>query len=124
MTLWIDAINETLGEPCRVGHVLDVGHARNNGSLAKKYPISRWYSEMGHRAVAYHIHQSIRREDGQLKNHKPIDSWFGPMINYCGFLWAWEEGLLNHAPVFLEVKGRENHEKSMIGFEKAFLSEN
>lgn len=121
VTLWIEAINQALGDPSRVGHVLDVGHARNNGSLAKEYPISRWYLEMGARAAAYHIHQSVKQENGQLKNHKPIDSWFGPMINYSGFLWSWEKGLLNHAPVFLEVKGWENHEKSMIGFEKAFL---
>lgn len=119
--LWIDAINRSLGQPDRVKHVMDVGHARNNGALAKEYPISRWYLEMGNLAVAYHIHQTVRIEGGQLKNHRPLDSWFGPMINYCGFLWAWENRLLNRAPIFLEVKGWENHERSMIGFEKAFL---
>jgi len=118
---WIAAINQALGCPDRVGHVLDVGHARNNGSLAKEYPISRWYLEMGGMARAYHIHQTVKQENGQLKNHKPIESWFGPMINYCGFLWAWEQGILNRAPIFLEVKGFENHEKSLQGFEKAFF---
>ncbi|MBE6601541.1 MAG: hypothetical protein E7637_03415 [Ruminococcaceae bacterium] len=117
VTLWIDAINEALGEPFRVGHVLDVGHARNNGSFAKQYPISRWYAMMGKRAVAYHIHQSVRVEDGQLKNHRPLDCWFGPMINYCGFFHAWETGVINRAPIFLEVKGWENHERSLAGFD-------
>ena len=121
--MWIDAINESLGMPNRVGHVLDTGHARNNGSFAKKYPLSRWYLEMGGRAKAYHIHQSVKQENGQLKNHRPIESWFGPMINYCGFLWAWDQGLLNHAPIFLEVKGWENHEKSMKGFAHDFSLE-
>jgi len=123
VSLWIDAINESLGMPNRVGHVLDTGHARNNGSFAKKYPLSRWYLEMGGRAKAYHIHQSVKQENGQLKNHRPIESWFGPMINYCGFLWAWDQGLLNHAPIFLEVKGWENHEKSMKGFAHDFSLE-
>lgn len=117
VSLWIDAINEALGDADRVGHVLDVGHARNNGSFAKKYPISRWYAMMGRRAVAYHIHQSVRVEDGRLKNHRPLDCWFGPMINYCGFFHAWETGTINHAPIFLEVKGWENHERSLAGFE-------
>lgn len=119
--LWVNAINEALGNPDRVGCVLDTGHARNNGKLAKRYPLSRWYAAIGPRAVAYHVHQSIKQEDGRLKNHKPLACWYGPMINYCGFLWAWEQGILKHAPIFLEVKGWENHEKSLDGFDKAFL---
>lgn len=118
--LWVDAINAELGETDRVGCVLDTGHARNNGKLAKRYPLSRWYAAIGSRAVAYHVHQSVRQENGMLKNHKPLENWFGPMINYCGFLWAWEQGILRHAPIFLEVKGWENHDKSLRGFEKAF----
>ncbi len=119
--LWVDAINEAVGTPDRVGCVLDTGHARNNGKLAKRYPLSRWYAAIGPRAVAYHVHQSVKQSDGRLKNHKPLDCWYGPMINYCGFLWAWNQGILNHAPIFLEVKGWENHEKSLRGFEKDFL---
>ncbi len=38
---WIDAINETIQKPGRVGHTLDVGHARNNGPVSQRYPISR-----------------------------------------------------------------------------------
>ena len=68
----------------RVGHVLDVGHARNNGYLASVYPVGRWYELMGERTVAYHIHQVVRSENG-LKNHRPIENWFGPMISYVSF---------------------------------------
>ena len=118
---WIDKVNERIGKPDRVGHVLDVGHARNNGKLAKLYPVSRWYAMTGDRAVAYHVHQSVKKEK-KLKNHRPLENWSGPMINYTGFFYAWERGILNRAPVILEVKGWKNHEISMEGFEK-ILSE-
>ena len=118
VTLWIDAINDALGIPGRVGTVLDTGHARNNGRLAKKYPLRRWYREMGSRAVAYHLHQSVKEESGRLKNHKPLACWFGPMINYTGFFDAWERGILAHAPIFLEVKGWKNHETSLLGLDR------
>ena len=117
---WIDAINEKLGKPNRVGHTLDVGHARNNGIIASTHPISRWYEIMGGRTVAYHIHQAIV-EGGKMKNHNPIENWFGPMISYASFLYAWETKMINKVPVFLEVKGAENYDKSIKGFEKYFL---
>lgn len=116
---WIDAINEKVGKPGRVGHLLDVGHARNNGILASRYPVGRWYELMGNRTVAYHIHQSVRVDD-KLKNHHPLTDWFGPMISYASFLYAWETGMLNHAPVFLEVRGCDNFEKSVNAFDKIF----
>ncbi len=116
---WIDAINDAVGQPRCVGHVLDVGHARNNGILASRYPVGRWYERMGDRTVAYHIHQSVR-VDGELKNHRPLTDWFGPMISYVSFLYAWETGMLNHVPVFLEVRGGDNFDKSMRAFEKTF----
>lgn len=117
---WIDAINEAAACKERVGTVLDVGHARNNKSFAQKYPIGRWYDIMGKKTVAYHIHQVIRTEKG-LKNHRAIENWFGPMINYTSFFWCWERGLLNHMPVFLEVKGSENFEKSVMMFKTMFF---
>ena len=116
---WIDAINEALGAPDRVGHVLDVGHARNNGILASKHPISRWYEQMGRRTAAYHIHQTIR-EGNELKNHCPLTDWFGPMISYASFLYAWQEKTVNHVPVFLEVKGCDNFEISVRAFREQF----
>ena len=117
---WIDAINERLGKPGRVGHTLDVGHARNNGIIASTNPISRWYEKMGGRTVAYHIHQTVMN-GGEMKNHCPIENWFGPMISYVSFLYAWETKMINNVPVFLEVKGTENYDKSIKGFQKDFL---
>lgn len=115
VTRLIDAINKKVGFE-RVGFVFDVGHARNNGSLASTYPISRWLEQMGNKAVAYHIHQVIKGENG-LKNHTPILDWFGPMISYASFFYAWKQDMINHRPVFLEVKGKENYDLSIKAFE-------
>lgn len=114
ITAWIDAINDKLGEE-RVGHVLDVGHARNNGAFAQKYTSSKWYHMMGKKTIAYHIHQVLPTANG-IKNHNAIENWFGPEINYTSFFYAWHHNMLNHVPVFLEVKGSENFEKSIAAF--------
>lgn len=114
---WIDEINNALGKPNRVGHVLDVGHARNNGNISEKYPISRWYEIMGQKAVAYHVHALIVK-DGEVYNHNALESWFGPIVSYSSFFCNWEKGLLNHKPVFLEVQGAENYQISIDSFEK------
>ncbi len=112
----IDAINERVGYE-RVGHVLDVGHARNNGKLSSIYPISRWYEIMGKRIVAYHIHQVYSLPEG-LKNHNAIEGWFGPLISYSSFFHSWKKGIINKRPIFLEVKGAENYQKSIEAFDK------
>ncbi len=116
---WISAINEKCGVG-RVGHLLDVGHARNNGLFSSTYPIGRWYTKMGAKAVAYHIHQVVPTENG-MGNHYPIENWFGPMINYTGFMYAWENDILNHGTIFLEVRGAENYDKSIEAFKRCFL---
>ena len=116
---WIDAINAALNNRIQVGHVLDVGHARNNGAIAQKYPISRWYEIMGSRIEAYHIHQVVQGEN-EMHNHQPIENWYGPMISYVSFFHCWETGTLNHKPVFLEVQGSENYQKSIYAFNQNF----
>ena len=120
---WIDSINDRLETPHRVGHVLDVGHARNNGIYASIYPISRWYELMGRRTVAYHIHQAVSTAEG-MKNHQPLVDWFGPMISYVSFFFAWDRGMLNSAPIFLEVKGSEPFAASVEAFDRTFGFEN
>lgn len=116
---WIDALNDALESTDRVGHILDVGHARNNAHIATPYPVGRWYTLTGHRAVGYHIHQVARGPEG-YSNHSPIVDWYGPMINYASFFHAWKMGWLRHAPVFLEVKGCENFRKSIAAFAETF----
>ena len=109
---WIDAINEAIGKPLRVGHLMDVGHARSNGLYSQSYPIGRWYEHMGKKTVAYHIHQLAGG------NHHAIEAWLAPVINFSSFFYAWEAGMLNHRPIFLEVQGWENHQKSIEAFQK------
>lgn len=117
VTQWIDTVNDVLNMEKRVGHVLDVGHARNNGNYASLYPSSRWYEIMGNKTVAYHIHQVTPTDNGAI-NHNAIENWFGPLISYSSFFYAWGENMLNHVPVFLEVQGAENFEKSINAFER------
>ena len=118
VSAWIDTLNAAVGNPNRVGHVLDVGHARNNGYIASIYPIGRWYEIMGNKAVAYHIHQALPATKGGMKNHNAIENWLGPIINYSSFFYNWELGRLNHVPVFLEVQGSENYQKSIDAFDE------
>lgn len=113
---WIAAINGALGQPDRVGHVLDVGHARNNAIFASLYPVGTWQQMMGRKTVAYHIHQVLSTPAG-MKNHNPIINWLAPSINYTSFFYNWERNYLNHVPVFLEVKGAENYAVSVESFE-------
>ena len=117
VSAWIDTLNKALGEDHRVGHVLDVGHARNNGNLASIYPIGRWYEMMGRRTVAYHVHQVLPTNRG-MANHNAIETWLGPIINYSSFFYSWEKGVINRVPVFLEVQGSENFQKSVDAFER------
>ncbi len=117
VSAWIDMLNTALNKPNRVGHIFDVGHARNNGHLSQIYPVSRWYEMMGNKTVAYHIHQVLAGERG-MSNHNAIETWLGPIINYTSFFYSWEKGVINHKPVFLEVQGSVNYEKSINAFEK------
>jgi hypothetical protein len=114
---WINTLNSALSVPDRVGHILDVGHARNNGNLSQIYPVSRWYEMMGDKIVAYHIHQVLAAEKG-MQNHNAIENWLGPIINYSSFFYSWEKNVINHKPVFLEVKGCVNYQKSIDAFDE------
>ncbi len=99
---WVDAINERFGYK-RAGHNLDVGHARNNPPFRSKYTLGMWYSMLGERIEAYHIHQ-VRDTGKGSPNHKAIRDWYGELINYFAFFMAWGKNQLNHKPVFLEMR--------------------
>lgn len=103
---WVDAINERFGYK-RAGHNLDVGHARNNPPFHSKYTLGMWYSMLGDRIEAYHIHQ-VRNTGKGSPNHKAIRDWYGELINYFAFFMAWGKNQLNHRPVFLEMRTLED----------------
>ncbi len=112
---WINELNTRFGYE-RVGAVLDVGHASNNGSLSSWYVRSMWYELMGKKTVAYHIHQVTKTDKG-LTNHHAIENWLGDRISYVSFFWAWQENHLNHVPMFLEMSTPANCQKSFDAFD-------
>ena len=103
---WRDEMNRRLGEKA-CGLRLDVGHARNNAPITQDCPIGEWYAQMGGQAEAYHLHQTVLDAQGRMHNHYPITGLDDGLVSFHGFLWAWKAGVLNHAPVILEI--REAH---------------
>jgi len=53
---------------------------------------------------------------GALANHQPIESVFGPLISFSSFLWAWRNGQLRHAPMYLEIRNSAGREASLSAF--------
>lgn len=103
----MELINEQLGKE-RVGLLLDVGHARNNAPFSGPYPVGTWYGEVGKYTIAYHVHQ-VEMHGDKMENHVPIKGMYGPLISYNGFAYAWNHGILNRAPMFLEIRGGQKN---------------
>lgn len=103
---WRHALEERLGRgTCELR--FDVGHARNNVPVSLDYPIGKWYAVAGHIVSAYHLHQTITEKGGKMHNHHPITGLHDGLIAFDGFIWAWHTGLLNHAPIILEIREGE-----------------
>ena len=104
---WRDALNERLGrDACHLR--LDIGHARNNVPLSQDYPLGKWYALIGDQVHSYHIHQTVGDKiNGGMKNHHPITGLHDGMVSFDGFFWAWRKGVLNHAPLILEIREGE-----------------
>lgn len=99
---WIDALQTRLQAPAdALGLLLDIGHARNNGTLSTPWTLGRWYAEAGTRTVGYHLHQVTAKG-----NHQPFENPFGPLLSLASFFWAWQAGQLRRAPMFLEIRDR------------------
>ena len=114
---FVDALNEKFGFN-RVGTVFDVGHARNNGPHGMRNTIGVWEKMIGKRTTAYHIHQIINVDD-IMRNHNAIENWAGgPYICYQTFLWSWQADLVNHKPMFMEMKNKENCKITVDSLEK------
>lgn len=116
---WIHALQERVSHPERLSFLLDVGHARNNPPYNQKYTMSMWYTIMGKQMGGCHLHQVYETEEG-MKNHQAITDFYGPMINFTSFVWSWEKGIINHCPLFLEVRSRQNAELSFKAWESVW----
>ncbi len=105
--LWIEELRRRL-DPVQVGFCLDVGHARNNLPFSDCLSIGQWYTLMGRETVGYHIHQ-VTKTEGGMSDHHPLRQIYGgglpELISYSSFLFGWHTGLLNHRPIFLEIRG-------------------
>ncbi len=99
---WVNELNYRLN----TNHfkiLLDIGHARNNAPYSEKYPLSAWYHLTGNLTGGYHLHQVVM-SNGVMENHKPFYGLYGPLISLGGFIWAWKQQVINHAPIFLEIR--------------------
>ncbi|MCY3766168.1 MAG: TIM barrel protein [Gemmatimonadetes bacterium] len=121
---WIDAVAAEVADlpGARVGALLDVGHARNNGGdLDNLQPLGDWYARLGRRILGYHIHQVETDPDsGLLSNHHEIRELFGSRISFAGFLWAWSTHQITRGPLFVEVRDAEGREKTVRRFRRLF----
>lgn len=114
-----DALNEKFGFR-RVGIVFDIGHARNNGPHGVRNTLGVWEKMVGERTTAYHIHQ-VSRRDGHMANHTAIANWAGgPYICFTTFLWSWQNGVINHRPMFMEMRCSDNCKITLDALEKYF----
>ncbi len=114
---WIDAVTVEMGDAAgsRVGALLDVGHARNNGGdLDNLQPLGDWYARLGRRILGYHIHQvGTDPTSGALSNHHEITELFGGRISFAGFLWAWSTHQITRGPLYVEVRDASGREKTV-----------
>jgi sugar phosphate isomerase/epimerase/predicted phosphodiesterase len=95
----------------KIGFVLDLGHARNNMNYSSEYTLGEWFSALNNGINAYHAHQTVATENGK-KNHFPIEDVFGPLISFSALFCAWKRKQISRAPIFIEVRGKENRSKS------------
>ena len=102
----------------KVGINLDIGHARNNGHISKTYQIGTWLEMVGRYIVGYHIHQVNNPNGGKVENHLPITDIHGRLISFGSFFRAWCFGMINKAPVVLEMRPEGAYETTLSLFEK------
>ena len=121
---WIDAVAREMEDVpgAKVGALLDVGHARNNGGdLDNLQPLGDWYARLGRRILGYHIHQvDTDPVTGGLTNHHEISDLFGSRISFAGFLWAWSTHQITRGPLFVEVRDDEGRRNTVRRFKRLF----
>jgi len=116
---FVNSLNEKFGFE-RVGVVFDIGHARNNGPHFMRNTIGVWEKSVGKRTTAYHIHQVGKNED-KVANHTAITNWAGaPDICFTTFLWSWQAGIINHKPMFMEMRHQDNCKITLAALQKYF----
>ena len=88
----------------RIGALLDIGHARNNGVFYRKYSLAQWYDALRGNIVGMHLHQVTSDAEG-YHNHTPVTGWYHRLISLASFINEWRNGCFAGAKLFIECRG-------------------
>lgn len=89
----------------RVGIIFDQGHAFVDVIVSKQHGLADWLTQVGPYLQLLHVHQVARRTDHRgTKNHQEITSYFGPLVNFDGFLAALQDSAPRSLPLLLEIR--------------------
>ena len=102
--IWIEFLRKKFACGSPLGFHFDLGHARNNGTLATRFTISDWFEELGSDVNGFHLHQVTVQPDGSFRNHMPLTEPFGKLISLASLFLAWKRGDVKPAPMFLEIR--------------------
>jgi hypothetical protein len=80
--------------------------------------VGTWYQLVGNYAVGYHVHQVLNTPKGFI-NHAPITNVYGQLISYASFFECWTEGVLNKAPLILEIRADNGYAITLDAFNSA-----
>ena len=102
--MWIEFLRKNFDCGSHLGFHFDLGHARNNGTLATRFTISDWLEELGSEINGFHLHQVTVQPDGSFRNHMPLTEPFGQLISLASLFLAWKRRLVKPSPMFLEIR--------------------
>ena len=88
----------------KIGALLDIGHARNNGVFYRQYSLAQWYDALRGNIVGMHLHQVTSDAEG-YHNHTPITGWYQRLISLASFINEWRNGCFAGAKLFIECRG-------------------
>ena len=88
----------------KIGALLDIGHARNNGVFYQRYSLAQWYDALRGNIVGMHLHQVTSDAEG-YHNHTPITGWYQRLISLASFIREAHRGCFAGAKLFVECRG-------------------
>ncbi len=88
----------------KIGALLDIGHARNNGVFYRQHSLAQWYDALRGNIVGMHLHQVTSDAEG-YHNHTPITGWYQRLISLASFINEWRNGCFAGAKLFIECRG-------------------
>ncbi len=102
--------------PRKIGICLDIGHVCNNGSFSFRSPLGTWYGELGKYVIAYHIHE-IDLSGSENSAYLPFTELYGSPISLASFFRCQNVGILNKAPIILNIREKDAYQTTVKLFE-------